>query len=327
MRICIFGGGAIGGFMAARLASAGHSVTLIARGPQLEAIRAHGLVLQAASERLHVQVDAFHDPAEAGPQDLVIITVKAPSLGEVARGLAPLLGSDTPIIVAMNGIPWWFMDSLPGTRCRKLESADPDGVLAAAFPADRLIGCVLHIGCSVPEPGTVVHHGQNRFLVGAPDADAQALVAPIVATLSAAEIGAEAVDDVRTAVWQKLLGNLNFAPVSLLTRATNDRIAADPGLRRICIKMFEEADRVGQRFGLAAGLTAEERVELGGSFVGFKTSMLQDLERARTVELEVIVGAVMEMGDIAGINTPIIDAVHALAFRAAREAGCFGGAT
>ncbi len=319
MRICIFGAGAIGGFMAARLAAAGNAVTLIARGAQRAAIAADGLRLKSGEDTLHVRVAVSDDPAAAGPQDLVVIAVKTPALGAAAQAIAPLRGPEIPVMVAMNGIPWWFMDGLARGAEKTLRAADPDGSLVAAFAGVRLIGCVLHVACSVPEPGAVIHHAQNRLPIGAPEPSAQPLAAAVAETLAAAGIGAEAVDDIRAEVWRKVLGNLNFGPVSLLTRASNDRIAADPGLREICIRMFEEADRVGRSFGLDAGMTAEARVDLGG-IAGFKTSMLQDFERARPVELESIVGAVREMGDIAGIGTPIIDTVYALAARAALEA-------
>lgn len=323
MRICIVGPGAIGGFVAARLAAAGNTVSVIGRGMQLAAIRRDGLRLESGSEVLHVQVDAVADAALAGPQDLVIVTVKAPGLAKIAGDIAPLLGPETPVVVAMNGIPWWFMDGLDRAPGGQLRAADPDGSLAAAIDPARLIGCVLHIACSVPQPGTVIHHAQNRFLIGAPDPATQPLARAIATTLAAAGIGAEAVGDIRQQVWQKLLGNLNFAPISMLTRATNDRIAHDPGLRGLCIAMIADADRIGRRFGLDLGMTAEARVDLGGSLIGFKTSMLQDFERARPVELDAIVRTVMEMGDVIGIDTPIIDAVYALAARAAREAGCY----
>lgn len=325
MRACVYGTGAIGGFVAARLAAAGYEVVAIARGATLAALRRASLRLYSPDGDLFVRLQAESDPAAAGPQDLVFVSVKATGLPAVLPRLAPLIGPETPVVVAVNGIPWWFHEAigLPGGQLR---AADPDGSLAGAVPADRLVACVLHVACSTPKPGHVVHHGQNRFLVGAPDPAAGSLLRLAATLLGAAKIGVEAVDDIATHVWQKLLGNVNFSPVSLLTGAANDLIAGDPALRRLCAAMFEEAAPVGLRYGLDPGMTAEERIDLGGGLAGFKTSMLQDFEAGRPTELEAILGAVRELGDRAGIDTPLLDAVHALAAGAcaARAAG-FGG--
>lgn len=312
MRVCVYGTGAIGGFVAARLAAAGHEVAAIARGATLAALRRGGLRLRSPEGDLSVRLRAEADPAAAGPQDLVFVSVKATGLAAVLPRLAPLVGPETPVVVAVNGVPWWFHDAvgLPGGQLR---AADPDGALAGILPADRLVACVLHVACSAPEPGQVVHHGQNRFLVGAPDAAAGPRLRAAAALLAAAGVGAEEVDGIATHVWQKLLGNLNFSPVSLLTGAANDLIAGDPALRRLCVAMFDEAAPVGLHFGLDPGMTAEERIDLGGGLAGFKTSMLQDFEAGRPIELEAILGAVRELGDRAGIDTPLLDAVHALA--------------
>jgi 2-dehydropantoate 2-reductase len=323
MRICIFGAGAIGGFAAVLLARAGQDVSVIARGPQLEAIRADGLRLDFQGERLSARVEATDDPAALPPQDYVLVAVKAPALPGVARTIAPLLAPETTVVTAMNGIPWWFFDGFGAHHGLRLAAVDPDGALAAAIPAARVLGCVLHIACSVPEPGLVVHNSQNRFVVGEPDGRASDRARALVDAMVAAGIGGELTAKIQQEVWLKLLGNMNFAPVSMLTEATNDQVAGDPDVRAVMRAMFDEADRVGRHFGLDAGITADERIDMGGGMIGFRTSMLQDYDKGRPVELDSIVRAIAEMGDVAGIETPTIDAVLALAAQKATIRGIY----
>ena len=323
MKLCIVGAGAIGGFVAALMAEAGHEVSVVARGDHLAAIRASGLRLDFDGRRIVAQVAAAESPAEAGEQDVVFVALKAPALPAVLPTLGPLLGPDTPIVTAMNGIPWWMFDGFGAHDGLRLQSVDGDGALARFGNGERLIGCVLHVACDVPEPGLIRHNSQNRFILGEPDGTASARVGRLVDAMGHAGIGAEATQEIQQEIWIKLLGNLPFAPISMITGATNDVLAADPAIRQTMLDMFAEAAAVGERFGLRPGMTGDERIDLGGSLVGFKTSTRQDYEKGRPVELDAIVNAVCEMGRIAGIGTPTIDTVHALAAHKAALAGLY----
>ena len=323
MKVCIFGAGAIGGFMAALLARSGATVSVIARGPHLKAIRDKGLTLDYQGDRFTVELPASDDPGDLGPQDYVVLTAKTTGLAAIAQRLGPLLGDDTAVVTAQNGIPWWFFHGFGSHAGKRVECVDPGGEIDGLVSSSRVIGCVLHIGVAVPEPGVVVHNAQNRFILGEPDGSESSRVAALVDTLAAAGIGAEATTAIQQEVWIKLLGNMTYAPISLLTDATNDQIAGDPAIRQLCIDMIDEAGRVGAAYGLDAGMPADERVDLGGQLVGFKTSMLQDYIAGRPVELDAIVNAVREMGRMAGVDTPLIDAVFGLAAQKARLAGLY----
>ncbi len=323
MKICVFGAGAIGGFAAVQLARAGQDVSIVARGPHLDAIRADGLRLDYQGERLTARVEATDDPAELPVQDYVFVSVKAPALPGVAKTIAPLIGPETTVVTAMNGVPWWFFDGFAGHDGLRLEAVDPDGSLARAIPSSRVLGCVLHIACSVPEPGLVVHNSQNRWIVGEPDGSASDRAKALVDAMVAAGVGGELTTNIQQEVWLKLLGNMNYAPVSMLTEGTNDQLANDPDVRAVMRRMFEEADVVGRHFGLDPGVSADERIDMGGGMVGFRTSMLQDYDKGRPVEIDSIVRAIAEMGDIAGIETPTIDAILALAVMKAANRGIY----
>ena len=323
MNICIFGAGAIGGFMAALLARSGASVSVVARGPHLDAIRDKGLTLDYDGERFTVEIAASDDPADLGPQDYVVLTAKTTGLAAIAGHLGPLLREETAVVAAQNGIPWWYFHGFGSHAGKRVDCVDPGGKIDSLIPASRVIGCVLHIGVAVPEPGLVVHNAQNRFILGEPDGGASGRVAALVETMAAAGIGAERSTAIQQEVWIKLLGNMTYAPISLLTGATNDQIAGDPAIRQLCIDMIDEAGEVGAAYGLGAGMPADERVDLGGQLVGFRTSMLQDHIAGRPVELDAIVNAVREMGRMAGVATPLIDAVYGLAAMKARLAGLY----
>lgn len=323
MKVCIFGAGAIGGYVAVKLAQTGQQISVVARGAQLEAIKAKGLTLQQGGLRHHVRPKATADAASLGPQDYVFLAVKAPALPEVAAKLAPLIGPETRIVTAMNGIPWWFFHGFDGFHGTRFESIDPAGALSKALPPERVIGCVLHIACSVPEPGLIVHNSQNRFFLGELDGGTSPYLAAIVAAMKEAGMDAEARPDIRRDVWVKLLGNLTYAPVSILTGTTNDAMAADAGIRKVFVGMIEEANAVGAHYGLTSDMSTEARIDLGGSLVGFRTSMLQDMDKGRPVELDTIVRAVLDMGRKAGVATPVIDTVYALAALRARLAGLY----
>lgn len=323
MKLCIVGAGAVGGFLAALMADDGHEVSAVARGAHLAAIREGGLRLDFEGRRITAPVAASDNPEDLGVQDAVIVAVKAPALPAILPALGPLLRPETPLVIAMNGVPWWMFDGFGAHDGLVLQSVDGDGALARFGNRERLIGCVIHIACDVPEPGLIRHNSQNRFILGEPNGTVSPRVSRLVEAMQTAGVGAEATDEIQQEVWIKLLGNLPFAPVSMITGATNDTMAADPEVRRLMLAMFEEAAAVGKHFGLEPGMTAEARIDLGGSLVGFKTSTRQDYEQGRPVELDVIVNAVCEMGDIAGIDTPTIDMVYALAAQKAAVAGLY----
>lgn len=323
MKLCIVGAGSIGGFIAALMADSGHDVSVVARGAHLDAIRNGGLRLDFEGRRIAVRVKASDNPGDLGEQDTVIVAVKAHSLTGVLPALGPLLGPETPVVTAMNGVPWWMFDGFGDHDGLTLKSVDSDGALARFGNRERLIGCVLHIACDVPEPGLIRHSSQNRFILGEPDGTLSPRLTGLVDAMKAAGMGAEATEEIRQEFWIKLLGNLPFAPISMITGAINDVLAATPDIRRTMLTMFEEAAAVGEHFGLRPGMTAEARIDLGGSLAGFKTSTRQDYEQGRPVELDAIVNAVREMGDIAGIGTPTIDIVYALAAQKAAIAGLY----
>lgn len=323
MRFCVVGAGSIGGFVATLMAEAGHDVSVVARGPHLAAIQDRGLRLDFNDRRITASVAASEFAGDFGPQDVVVVSVKAPSLPDTLPTVKPLLGPETSILVAMNGVPWWMFDGFGPHEGLRLRSVDGSGALERFGCRDRLLGCVLHIACDVPEPGLIRHNNQNRMIVGEPNGTITARAERLVDAMKAAGIGAEITSRVQQEVWIKLLGNLPFAPISMITGATNDVLAKDPALRKVMKAMFEEASEVGQYFGLEPGMTSEERIDLGGALSGFKASTRQDYEKGRPVELDVIVNAVLEMGDIAGIGTPTIDMVYALAAQKASVAGLY----
>jgi 2-dehydropantoate 2-reductase len=323
MKVCIFGAGAVGGYLAVKLGQSGHDISVVARGAQLEAIVAKGLTLQQGGMRYHARPKAAADPAALGTQDYVFLSVKAPALPEVAARLAPLFGPDTAVVTAMNGIPWWFFHGFGKFHGTSFDSIDPGGVLAEALPPERIIGCVLHIACSVPEPGVIVHNSQNRFFLGDLDGKTSPRLARIVEAMKQSGMEAEARPDIRRDVWVKLLGNMTYAPVSILTQATNDAMANNPRVRRVFAAMIEEANAVGAHYGLSSDMSVEARIDLGGSLKGFRTSMLQDMDKGRPVELDTIVRAVIDMGEKAGVPTPVIGTVFALAAQRAEVAGIY----
>lgn len=315
MKICIAGAGAIGGFLAAKLGAAGHEVSVLARGAQLAAIAADGLRLidRDAAELAHTHPKCADDPLVLGPQDCVILAVKAHSLADLVPRLAPLIGPDTPVVTAMNGIPWWFCTGVGGAlEGHRLKSVDPEGLLAASLELDRLIGCVLHIGCDVPKPGIVRHMNGGEFVFGEPRGSLSGRVEALCRTMDEAGLTSRAHQRIQDAYWHKLLGNLAMNPIGALTGATLDKIVASPHTRALCEAIMGEAMKVGDRLGLDNGSTIDERIELGGSLGAFKSSMLQDMEKGRPMEIDAIISVVTEMAAIAGVETPHIDAVLAL---------------
>jgi len=322
MKVAVYGAGAVGGLLAARLARAGHEVSAIARGATLEAIRAQGVRIVEGERTWSVPVAATDDPAALGPQEAVLLAVKAQALEAVAARLRPLLGPDTAVVAAMNGVPWWFFDGFGGTlEGTRLRSVDPRGAIAEAIPARRVVGCVVHLAASGVGPGAARVGPGNRLILGEPAGGESPRVRALAAALRAAAFDVEVSKRIQRDVWYKLWGNLTMNPVSALTGATCDRIIDDPLVRRLCLDAMGEAARIGARFGCAIAESAEERLGLTRRMGEFKTSMLQDVEAGRTVELDALVAAVREIGALVGEPTPWTDALLGLARLHARVHG------
>jgi 2-dehydropantoate 2-reductase len=313
MRICIFGAGAIGGVVAARMALAGRAVAVVARGPHLAAMREGGLILQEKTGRRRAEVRATDDPASLGPQDVVIIGLKTHGLLAAAEALRPLIGPQTVLVPAQNGIPWWYFHRHGGPLDGAiLDSVDPGGRLARLLPPERALGCVVYLGASVPEPGVVDYSSGDRFILGEPDGSMSQRLETIAALFREAGFVAETTDRIRDAVWVKLWGNLVMNPLSVLTQATMAAMLAHAHVERVCRAMMGEAQTVGERLGVRFTLTIDQRLDHARTLGPFKTSMLQDLEAGRPLEIDALVGAVSEIGRRLGVATPLTDAVYAL---------------
>jgi 2-dehydropantoate 2-reductase len=324
MRICVFGAGAIGGYLAAKLAqSGGPEVSLVARGPHLEAIRSRGLVLEAGGERISSRPHAAADAAELGIQDFVLVTLKAHQVPPAIPALRALAGPETAFVWAVNGVPWWYFFGLEGPwRDRRLASVDPDGAIWRELGPERAIGCVVYPAAEVVEPGVVRLVEGDRFSLGEPGGARSERVERLARALVAAGLKAPVRPRIRDEIWVKLWGNLAFNPVSALTAATLDVICADPGTRALARAMMLEAQAVAERLGVRFPIDVERRIEGAAQVGAHRTSMLQDLERGRPLELGALVGAVLEMAGLVGLPAPTIAAVHALVRLRARTAGC-----
>jgi 2-dehydropantoate 2-reductase len=313
MKVCIVGAGAIGGFLGARLAAAGRAqVSAVARGATLIALREHGWRLRSADALVQGPCRASDRPTELGLQDLIVIAVKGPALGDAARGLAPLLGPHTLVLPAMNGVPWWFCQGVAGVGDAPLQSVDPGGVVAGAIPQAQVIGAVVHASTFTPEPGLVQHKMGQGLIVGEPQGGRSERVARVADLLSHAGFDVTQSANVRYDIWYKLWGNLTMNPVSAITGATIDRILTDPLLRNFCSAAMLEAAAVGARLGCTIAQTPEDRHAVTARLGAFKSSMLQDVEAGRAIELDAIVTAVHEIGQRLGIATPNIDALLGL---------------
>jgi 2-dehydropantoate 2-reductase len=323
MRIAVFGAGAIGGYLAMELGRAGHEVAVIARGQTLEAIRSRGLRLLIGGAERTADLHASDDPAEIGPVDYVLLALKANSAPSIAPRLGPLLGPESAVVTAMNGVPFWYFHALEGRwRDHRLESVDPGGVLWRTIGPERCIGCVVYPAAEVVEPGVVRHLEGDRFVLGEPDGSRSERVQRLSRALIEAGLKAPVRPRIRDEIWVKLWGNLSFNPISVLTGATLDVIAADAGTRAVVRAMMQEAQAIGEKLGVRFGIDVERRMDGAMAIGAHRTSMLQDLERGRPLELEPMVGAVQELGRLTGLPTPTIDVVLALARqRAATSAG------
>jgi 2-dehydropantoate 2-reductase len=324
MRICIFGAGAIGGFLGAELALAGEDVTLIARGPHLAAMQANGLRLIRDGRERVAEVRCFENAADAGPQDYVVITLKAHSVPGVVDQLAPLFGADTAVVWGVNGVPWWYFHGVEGSwRDRRLESVDPGGVQWNGIRPERALGCVVYPACEVVEPGVVRHIDGDRFTLGEPNGEKSPRAIAFSEALIRAGLKAPVRPRIRDEIWIKLWGNLCFNPISALTHATLDVIATDPETRAVARAMMLEAQAIGERLGVRFGIDVEKRIAGAAAVGAHKTSMLQDLERSRPMEIDALVSAVQEMGRLVEVPTPTVDIVLALVRQRAKVAGLY----
>ena len=324
MRICIFGAGAIGGFLGTRLAATGGDVSAIARGATAQALRKHGWRLETGGKLLGAPARVAEAPGELGTQELVVISVKGPALAGVAATIAPLLGSDTIVVTAMNGVPWWFFQGFGG-RCSgmQLSSIDPEGRIAAAIPARHVIGCVVHAGCTTPEPGLTRNLVGKRLIFGEPAGGDSERLQRVGALFREAGFDVELSNSIQRDVWYKLWGNMTMNPVSALTGATADRVLDDPLVNGFCIAVMREAAAIGAHIGCAIGESAEQRNVVTRKLGAFKTSMLQDVEAGRPVEIDVLLSAVREIGAAVGEPTPYLDALLGLARLQAQTRGLY----
>ena len=323
MRICVYGAGAIGGYLGAQLALSGEDVTLIARGPHLAAMQANGIKLLIDGEELIAHPRCTHDPATVGPQDFVFVTLKAHSVPGVVDVMQPLLGPDTAVVTATNGVPWWYFYGLEGQwKDVQLESVDPGGVQWNGLGPERAIGCVVYPATEVVEPGVIQHLDGNRFTLGEPAGEKTERVQALSQALIAAGFRAP-IRGIRDELWVKLWGNLTFNPISALTLETLDVVATDPGTRDVSRSMMLEAQAVGERLGVRFKVDVERRIDGAAAVGAHRTSMLQDLDKGRPMEIDALIGAVQEMGRLVDLPTPTIDVVLALVRQRARAAGCY----
>jgi 2-dehydropantoate 2-reductase len=315
VKICIYGAGAVGGLIAARLARSGNEVSVVARGAQLEAIRRHGLRIRerATGKEGACPVNAEEDAAKLGAQDYVIVAVKAQNLTEVASNINPLLGTGTSIVTAMNGVPWWFFDRLPfGNGTERIQALDPAGTLTRAMPTERIVGCVVHLAASTPEPGVISHNMGRKLILGEPGGRNTARTARIAEALNASGLEAIVSGFIEKDFWVKLLGNVSFNPVSALTGTTADRLIADREVKDYMVAIMREVLAIGRAVGVDADIDPEARIDMARSLGAFKTSMLQDMEAGKPLEIDGLLAGTLEIARKAGVKAPHTEALFGL---------------
>jgi 2-dehydropantoate 2-reductase len=324
VKIAIYGAGAIGGHIGAVLAMQDIDVTLIARGPHLAAMRKDGLRLVEVEGERVVHPRCTDDPVEAGPQDYIIITLKAPSVAGIVDSLAPMMTPNTSIVTAMNGIPFWYFHKSGGPwEGHKLQTVDPGGRLWDAIGPERCIGCVIWTSGEIVAPGVVRHLYGNRMPLGEPDGSRSERATRLSKVLIAAGLKSPVRPKIRSEMWMKLWGNLSFNPVSVLTHATLETLATSPESQTVIRVMMLEAQAVAEKLGIEFPVDVDTRIKAAEEVGAHKTSMLQDLELGRTMEIDALVGVVSEMGRLVGVATPTVDMILGLVIQRAREAGCY----
>ncbi|HXH20688.1 MAG TPA: 2-dehydropantoate 2-reductase [Dehalococcoidia bacterium] len=313
MRIAIYGAGAIGAYLGAHLAAAGEEVTLIARGAHLEAMREHGLRLIEGGREQSYRLPVTDDPASAGPQDCVVLALKAHQVASALGGIREMLGPETPVVTAQNGIPWWYFYRLEGPfRDRRLDSVDPGGKIWAAIGPERAIGCVVYPACEVVAPGVVRHIEGDRFSLGEPDGSRSGRLEAIARAMVRGGLKAPQRPRIRNEIWLKLWGNVAFNPLSALTRATLADICRDPFTRRYARDVMLEVQAVARALGEEMPVDVDQRIRGAEAVGAHKTSMLQDLEQGRPLEVDALVGAVVEIARLTGTETPHLDALFGM---------------
>lgn len=323
-KVCIYGAGAIGGWIGVRLAQAGCDVSVVARGATLEALKANGLRLQVAGETLKADVRASAAPADLGVQDLVVVAVKAPAMADVAKAIRPLLGPDTIVLTAMNGVPWWFFQGFGGAfEGTRLKAVDPDGSIAEAIPSRHIIGCVVHASCALREPGFVQHHFGNKLIIGEPSGGPSERLQALAALLQQAGHEVEVSEQIQKDAWYKLWGNMTVNPVSAMTGATADLVVGDDLVRAFISTVMLEAKEIGARIGIPIAQQPEDRHQITRKLGAFKPSMLQDVEAGKPVEIDALVTVVKELGALTGVATPFTDALLGLSRLHARVHGLY----
>ena len=325
MKVCIFGAGAIGGYMGVKLAKAGADVSLVARGPHLAAMQEKGLTLiEEEGETTTAPVTASDDPAALGVQDYVIVTLKAHSVPPVVSKMAPLIGPNTTIVSGVNGVPWWYFHKLEGAHeGTRLDSVDPGNVQWNGFGPDRVLGCVVYPAAEVIEPGVIKHIEGNRFSLGEPDGSKSDRAQALSKILANAGLKAPVRPKLRDEIWVKLWGNLSFNPISALTHATLDVLCTDEGTRAVARNMMVEAQEIAERLGVKFPIDVDRRIAGGAAVGAHRTSMLQDLNQGRPMEIDALVASVQELGRVTGVPTPTIDTVLGLIRLRARTAGLY----
>jgi 2-dehydropantoate 2-reductase len=320
VKVCVVGAGAIGGLVASGFARAGHEVCLVARGAHLDALRTKGLTLISGDKREVFALRAADEPAELGAQEAVFLCLKTPSIAAMLPRLKPLLARDTVVVPAINGLPWWYFYREGGKLDgQAVACLDPEGTLFRALDPRQLLGCVVHAAAQVPEPGVVRHTAGCEFLIGEPDRSRSARAERMVAAMNAAGFQAKLAADIRVEIWLKLTGNLSYNPVAALALAHMDDIHGNPSLLALVRSLIEETMRVAQAYGVRVPITVDERIAIAKKLAGAKISMHQDVERRRPLEVDAIVGAVVELARKAGVATPMTDAIHALVAERAKH--------
>ena len=324
MKICIFGAGAIGGYMGAKLAAAGADVSLVARGPHLKAMQENGLRLIEETGISTVKVTASDTASDLGPQDYVIVTLKAHSVPSVVPHMQPLISDHTTVVSGVNGVPWWYFHKISGAlEGTRLQTVDPGNAQWDGLGPDRVLGCVVYPAAEVVEPGVIKHIEGNRFSLGEPDGSKSNRALALSEALSASGLRAPIRPKIRDEIWVKLWGNLSFNPISVLTQSTLDVLCTDPGTREVARNMMLEAQTVAEKLGVKFPIDVDRRIQGGAAVGAHRTSMLQDLDQGRPMEIDALIGSVKELGLITQTPTPTIDTVLALTALRGKVAGLY----
>jgi 2-dehydropantoate 2-reductase len=314
MKVCVVGAGAIGGMMAAKLANSGHQLTIIARGAHLDAIRNNGLkYIENGEELVITELTATAEMSEVTGQDLVLLGVKAHQIAPIADKLQDMLSDEGVIVTLQNGIPWWYFQRLAGDYENNIvRTVDPDGAIAAAIDPSRIIGCIAYPAATIDEPGVIRHIEGNRYPVGELDGSESERVQAICSAFVEAGFKSFVLPDIRSEIWLKLWGNLSFNPISALTHSTLVDICQFPQTRALAAQMMTEAQQIAEQLGASFRVSMERRIEGAESVGKHKTSMLQDLEVGKAMEIDGMLGVVIELGEQTGVATPAMNTVYAL---------------